>query len=395
MKKIAALLPCVWSECRSVRFFLPFYVIVLSIVCTLLLSILSFAETIPQRLRRELDSQLEALQYTATVLSATKEQAEALAEIECEEIRISYLAEPMLLNNAVLGMPENSDAAMQGTILIYAGKHSAAMQITDGRAPDFSDNSAEMPCLWLSQTAAAASGGRIGSEIRLTTARYGSRMLTVAGIYADDSTEYDYVVSAAFADDLIAENGLSKRQSCTMLFRDYSSCQRAEAQLTALGCTMQASAYETVDAYYDSPRAMQAIFLVIAFVLFCCLGILLYSMNSMLIDMRSRFIGLSTCLGASVRSIIVLYAVLCEPLLLLSMLLGALGSRIYIDRTVLLMKEYLDVEMQASELYTGIRTLLLGWLGANVILLLVFLFLRKKICSIASIALLAQSEGGR
>ena len=82
---MTVLLPCILAELRSMRVFLPFYVLVLSIVCTLLLSILSFVETIPQCLREELDHRLEQVQYSATVLSATKSQAEYLAEIEWSE----------------------------------------------------------------------------------------------------------------------------------------------------------------------------------------------------------------------------------------------------------------------------------------------------------------------
>lgn len=395
MKKMTVLLPCILAELRSMRVFLPFYVLVLSIVCTLLLSILSFVETIPQCLREELDHRLEQVQYSATVLSATKSQAEYLAEIECAEIRISYLVEEMILDSAILEHDTNKAEALHGTILIYAGKHSTSMQIKNGRAPDFSDNDADCFYIWLSQHTAAQLGVTCAEELRINTEYDSGKPLTVAGIYDDDSTTYDYIINASFAELVISENSLSSRQSCTMVFSDYTSCQTAEAKLSALGCTMQATLYETVDSYYDGPRAMQAIFIVIAAVLFGCLGILLYSMNNMLTDMRTHFIGVASSLGAPVNSVIFLYFCLCEPLILLSILFGAIGSRLYIDQTVSMMREYLEVEMQAMDLYTDLHVLFIGWIGANIILLLVFFFLRKKICNITSIALLKQSERGR
>ncbi len=388
------LLCTVFSELKISRRLIVLYAVILSTMFTLLLSMLSFAEHIPYKMEQQLDERLEGSIFKADILSLTSENAELLDEIPASGSQISFLAESVVLDGAYV-ISSTAESEGEGIINICTAKSGDSSHISEGRDIEFSDNTSGEYSLWLSESCALRLNAVTGDALVFTNGNNIHYSAAVEGIYYDAYNEAPFMINAPLARAVLEESGKSTRQSCRAEFSSYSDCRNAVSILEKNGCEVRCTLYDKTNEMYDNIRYMNMIFIIISLVLFICLGIILYAMNSMLIDVRAGYIAMLRCLGAKKSQIVSLYLMICEPVLVTGILAGCIFSRAYISYTAELMDEYLSLSVSAENMSPSIKTAMTAFIGANIVLTAVFGVMYRRISGISAAALFSNAESDR
>lgn len=392
MKFKKNLLCTVFNELRISRWLIVLYAVITSIMFSVLFSIISFAEHIPDAAENQLNEKFKGYTYQAQISSLTSKNAELLAEIPAAaHTRITFLAEAYILNNASV----SSDTAVlegEGMINVCTSNSSDTSHILDGRDVEFSDNTSGEYSLWLSESGAADLNVKCGDALRVSIKDGETYSAALEGIYCDTYNDAAFMINASFAEDILKNAEKTTRQSCTAEFSSYNDCRNFILEMENIGCGVKCAAFDKIDEIYDNVRYMQMIFVIISLVLFACLGIILYAMNGMLVDVRTGYIAMLKSLGAKNGQIVKLYFAICEPVLVLGTVLGFLISKYYISYTSELMKVYLDINVTAESMSPEFKTVLIVFLGANAVLFLVFAFMYRKISKVSAAALFNRAE---
>lgn len=381
----------VFSELYLSRWLVVLYTVILSTMFTLLLSMLSFAENIPVKMENQLDERLEGSLFKADILSLTSDNAEILADIKADNIEISFLAEAVVLDGAYISSVSGKTEG-EGTIAVCTSENTDDSFIISGRSNDISDNTSGKYSLWISEECAESLDIGAGDVLEFVTEDNLKFSVTAEGIYSDTYSEAEYMINAPLARAVLEAEGKTTRQSCSAVFSSYTDCRNAVLSLEEKGCEVRCTLYDKTNEVYDNIRYIRMIFIIIAVVLFICLGIILYAMNSMLIEVRSGYIAMLKCLGAGKPQIISLYLVICEPILAAGIIAGGLFGRLYIDYTSSLMEEYLSLNFSVEGMYPTLQTAAAAFIGANIVLISVFAMLCSKISGISAAALLGNAE---
>ena len=391
MKLKKNLLCTFFSEIKISRWLIVLYTVIFSVMFTVLLSIISFAEHIPDSMEQKLNEKFGGNIYIANILSLTSKNAEILAEIpNIKEAHISFLGEAIVLDGAAI----SSDTAVLNDegIINVCTTNSDDSNISEGRGIEFSDNTSDKYSLWLSKTSSERLNVKIGDILKFLTKNSGQYSVVLEGIYYDTYNEAAFMINAPLAETILKNAEKTIRQSCYAIFSSYYDCRNAITEFEKNGCEVNCSYYNQIDAIYDNVRYMQMILIIISLVMFVCLGIILYAMNSMIIDVRSGYIAMLKALGAKNGQIVRLYLAICEPVLALGILAGWLISRYYISYTSELMETYLDFSVSAASMIPSIVTILIAFLGANVVLTAVFAVMYRRISKVCAVALFNSSE---
>lgn len=388
-----SLFHCMRCEMRVSALLIPLYVGVLSLIFTVLLSMLSYALHIPKEMTSRLEEETKGIPYAADVSSVYSGNAHILAELPCTAATINYLSEQQLFTDLLLQHHEKQITAEKGSIAVYINEQLSGFSVLEGREMQREDNTASANVIWLCDTAAQSLQVQTGDSIVLSSAAAAPVSLQVAGIFASAGEDAPaFYLNAATAEQLMARSGLSRRQTCRITFADYTQCGEGLRRLNALGCETECAWFEEADILYGNIRSMQLTFWLVSVILLLCVAIVLYAMNGMILDYRQRFFALLRCLGASVRSILLLYGAVSFFLITVSVLLSSLCSRVYIRNTVRLLNDYFDMTLSAPQLYPAFSELMLGWAGSILVCVPVFVMLYHKLRRRSAVTLLRQSE---
>lgn len=391
MKFKKNLLSTLFSEIHVLRWLIVLYMVIISVMFTVLLSMISFAEHIPHKMALQLNDELDGSIFKAEILSLTSKNAEVLAEIPAAEVQISFLAEAYVLNGALI----SSNTAVlegEGMINICTTSRDNISHISKGRGVEYFDNTSGEYSLWLSESSAAILNVKIGDALQYSIEEHVTYPTILKGIYHDTYNEAAFMINASLAETVLKDAGKTTRQSCYAEFFSYYDCRNAVSELENNGCEVKCLLYDRVDEIYDDIRYMQMIFIIILLVLFICLGIILYAMNSMLIDVRAGFIAMLKALGEKNSQIVKLYLAICEPVLTFGILAGCLMSKYYINYTAELMETYLELSVSAASMAPTIITALIAFLGANTVLAAVFAVMYGRISKVSAAALFNSAE---
>ncbi|MBR6761397.1 MAG: hypothetical protein IKM30_05115 [Oscillospiraceae bacterium] len=393
MKMKTSLFHCMHCEIRVSALLIPLYVGVLALIFTVMLSMLSYALHIPEQMTDHLEKETSGIPYIAEVSSVYSGNAYILSDLSYADAEIAYLSEEQLLTDIQLRHNGKQLMAENGRIAVCIKEQHQTLSVTEGRSMRLADNTDVSDIIWISDTAAQNLQVHAGEAITLKGAYAGQVTLQIAGIFAAQ-TEDDplFYLNAATAEQLMTHNSLSKRQTCRITFSNYAECQKGMRQLETLGCEAKCAWFEEADILYGNIRSIQLTFWLVSVILLLCVAIVLYAMNSMIVDYRQRFFALLRCLGASVRSILLLYGSISICLITVSILLSSLCSRLYIQNTVRLLNNYFNMELAVQQLYPALSELLLGWSGAILVCLPVFILLYRKLSRYNAVTLLRQSE---
>ncbi len=388
-----SLFHCMRCELRVSALLVPLYVCVLSLIFTVLLSMLSYAMHIPVQMTKQLDQETSGIPYIADVSSVYSENAHVLSALSYTKAEITYLSAEQLLADVRLESHNTQLDTATGQITVYISAQHDTMAVTEGRSMQPADNTETAGIIWLSQEAAQHLQVQPGDTVGFSGMNVAQVSLQVAGFFAVQTEDAPlFCLNAATAEQLMMQNNLSRRQICRITFADYTQCRTGMAQLEALGCKGECALFEETDVLYSNVRSLELTFWLISAVLLLCVAIVLYAMNCMLVDYRQRFLGLLRCMGASVRSISLLYGSISLIMVTISVLFSSLCSRLYIKHTVHLLNDYFAMELAAKQLYPSFPTLLIGWIGAALVCIPVFVMLYRRLNRYSAVTVLRHSE---
>ena len=223
MKLKKNLLCTFFSEIKISRWLIVLYTVIFSVMFTVLLSIISFAEHIPDSMEQKLNEKFGGNIYIANILSLTSKNAEILAEIpNIKEAHISFLGEAIVLDGAAI----SSDTAVLNDegIINVCTTNSDDSNISEGRGIEFSDNTSDKYSLWLSKTSSERLNVKIGDILKFLTKNSGQYSVVLEGIYYDTYNEAAFMINAPLAETILKATPHKERltalyASCLHIFR--------------------------------------------------------------------------------------------------------------------------------------------------------------------------------
>lgn len=368
---------------------------ILTLIYSVALCILSTARNVPEQLIDSIRNEYtEGIRISFRNVNIS--EIDIIEEVGLKDIELRLNVENRILSNAMLAANNFETIEHDGRALFFTDENSfhserITNEIVYGNIWLESDNRRVDGTygIWINTQLAAELGIILGDSITFSNDYSDYVMLFhVKGIFDTVDDEISYVIPLYAAAEIAAASGLSEKCFGAGVLYDVASYLSVTDTLNAAGISTSG-----IGIVYDLFRGAQMVtFTFYAFaVILIIAGVgILFTLNQMYLKNRESFIGILRTLGCTVGNISIMFFIISEIILIISIVMSSFVSKHfnhYIAAVVSELYNFSDVSI-----YNTWDVPIIAYIISNIVLLVVFGSLAAKISSIDPLRIILASK---
>lgn len=295
------------SELKNLKKDIFLYLIVLSILYSMIIALVSFAKVALDDIDKTIKDNTKGIDFEIKISDPDSKLKKYLVKNDCQDILYVYLQE-----NNIISAPTINDYSrnnsLRGRIFCKSPKNiSINYNIDETDIPD--------DCIMFSDQIADYLKVSTGDHIYFSTEQGTVKTeCIVGGIFSYSDGRTDYILTPECEQRILHENSLSELYFVTCKTNEYNDCYSLMHELERAGYNSSSALYSYIHEQVDSIYVMSRGLLSMSIILIIALIAIFFSFFTVIIIRRNSFISLLIHHGMRLKRIVFLYWLILETM---------------------------------------------------------------------------------
>ncbi len=295
------------SEIRNLKKELFLYLIVLSILYSMIIAMVSFAKVALDDIDKTIKDNTKGIDFEVKISDPDSNLIKYLVKNGCHDISYLYLQESNVISSSVINDSFKEEHLKGKVFCKYPKSKSINYDIDENEICD--------DCIILSDKIADCLKVIKGDSIYFSTEQGTEKTnCIVGGIFSDSEGRADFIITPECEQRILHENSLSELYFINCKIDEYNSCEALIHELDRAGYNGTSYLYSYIHEQVDSIFVMSKGLIAMSIILGIALTAIFLSFFTVIIVRRRGFISLLIHHGMRLKRIVMLYWLILESM---------------------------------------------------------------------------------
>lgn len=295
------------SELKNLKKDIFLYLIVLSILYSMIIALVSFAKVTLDDIDKTIKDNTKGIAFEIKISNPDDRLKKYLTKNNCQDISYVYLQENNIISAPIIN-DYSKNGSLKGKIFCESPKNIRInYDIGEADIPD--------DCIILSDQIANYLKVSIGDNIYFSMEQGTVKTeCIVGGIFSYSNGGTDFILTHECEQRILHENSLSELYFVNCKVNEYSDCYSLMHELKRVGYNSSSALYSYIHEQVDSIYVMSRGLLSMSIILGIALTAIFFSFFTVIIIRRNSFISLLIHHGMRLKQIVFLYWLILETM---------------------------------------------------------------------------------